>query len=115
MTYIQANIDSTWNSFVNSPAFPEYPSGHSVGSAAAATTLTALLGPIPFTDTSIVNFAHRSFSSPWDAAYEAANSRLLGGIHYPMGIEAGLEQGTCVADAVLPKVKTRRGASIQYP
>lgn len=115
VTYIKANIDANWNSFVNSPAFPEYTSGHSVGSAAAATTLTALLGPIPFTDSSTVDFPHRSFSSPWDAAYEAANSRLLGGIHYPMGIAAGLEQGTCVATAVLGKVKTRRGSSIQYP
>lgn len=114
VTYIQAHIDSTWNSFVNSPAFPEYTSGHSVGSAAAATTLTAVLGAIPFTDTSTVGFDHRSFSSPWDAAYEAANSRLLGGIHYPMGIEAGLDQGTCVAKAVLAKVKTRRGASTQF-
>ncbi|MDH5504934.1 MAG: phosphatase PAP2 family protein [Acidimicrobiia bacterium] len=115
VTYIQANIDPSWNSFVNSPAFPEYTSGHSVGSAAAATTLTAVLGPIGFIDTSITGYSPRSFSSPWEAAYEAANSRLLGGIHYPMGIAAGLDQGECVAKAVLTRVRTRRGNTRQFP
>lgn len=115
VTYIQANIDASWNSFVNSPAFPEYTSGHSVGSAAAATTLTAVLGPVGFTDTSTTGYPYRSFSSPWEAAYEAANSRLLGGIHYPMGIAAGLDQGECVAKAVMTRVRTRKGNSLQFP
>lgn len=114
VTYIQANIDPGWNSFVNSPAFPEYTSGHSVGSAAAATTLTAILGPVGFTDTSTTGYPYRSFSSPWDAAQEAANSRLLGGIHYPMAIAAGLDQGECVAKAVMTKVRTRKGVQSSF-
>lgn len=115
VTYIQANIDPAWNSFVNSPAFPEYTSGHSVGSGAAATTLTALVGATGFTDDSgLANgFAARSFSSPWDAALEAATSRLYGGIHYPMAISAGLTQGTCVATAVLGRLRTRRGLAVE--
>ncbi len=112
VTYIKANIDPAWNSFVNSPAFPEYTSGHSVGSGAAATALTALVGTVALTDDSATpnGFAPRRFSSVWEAANEAAQSRLHGGIHYPMGIEAGLEQGICVAEEVLSRVNTRRGS-----
>lgn len=50
VTYIRNHIDAGWSSFVNSPAFPEYKSGHSVGSAAAAATLTALLGEVGFVE-----------------------------------------------------------------
>ena len=35
----------------------------------------------------------RSFTSFAHAAAEAAQSRLYGGIHYPMAIAAGLDQG----------------------
>ncbi len=112
VTYIKAHIDPAWNSYVNSPAFPEYTSGHSVGSGAAAETLTTLLGTVPFTDdTGLGNgFAARSFTSVWEAAEEAAISRLYGGIHFPMGIEFGVDQGRCVARHVLARVRTRKGS-----
>lgn len=111
VTYIQRYIDPSWNSFVNSPAFPEYTSGHSVGSGAASGVLTAMFGPTTFTDTAVNFTGHtpRVFSSFASAAEEAAVSRLYGGIHYPMGIEVGLEQGQCVADTVLSRLRTRRG------
>ena len=110
VTYIKRVIDPLWSSFVNSPAFPEYTSGHSVGSGAAAETLTALLGAIPFTDnTGLVNgYPTVRFDSFWKAADEAAISRLYGGIHYPMGIEVGLTQGAAVAQKVIERAQTRR-------
>ncbi|MBT8249223.1 MAG: vanadium-dependent haloperoxidase [Acidimicrobiia bacterium] len=110
VTYIKKHIDPDWNSPVNSPAFPEYTSGHSVGSGAAAAVLTSLVGAVSFTDdTGIGNgFAPRPYSSIWDAANEAAISRLFGGIHYPMGITAGIDQGVCVAQAVMQRIKTRK-------
>ena len=44
-------MDPEWMPFLLTPPFPEYPSGHSVQSAAAATVLAAVLGdPYPFTD-----------------------------------------------------------------
>lgn len=116
VTYIRAHIDSTWSSIVNSPAFPEYTSGHSVGSGAAAAALAALLGERRFTDRSVegrviegVALQPRSFSSFAAAADEAAVSRLYGGIHYPMAIEAGLLQGREVARQVLRVARTRPG------
>jgi len=110
VTYIQRYIDPNWQSFVNSPAFPEYTSGHSVGSAAAAAALTASLGSIPFTDRSSPlskGLEPQRYGSFWEAAEEAAGSRLAGGIHYPMGIDEGITQGAAVAGKVLEVARLR--------
>lgn len=108
VTYIQRYIDPNWASSVNSPAFPEYTSGHSVGSGAAAEVLTAVFGRTRFTDTAVEFTGHtpRTFSSFAEAADEAAISRLYGGIHYPMAIENGLDQGRCVGRAVMASLRT---------
>jgi membrane-associated phospholipid phosphatase len=110
ITYVRRYIDPAWNTFINTPQFPEYTSGHSVASPAAATVLTHLLGDVPFVDNSHAarGYPARSFSSFHHAAAEAAQSRLYGGIHYPMAIAAGLAQGDQVASLVLARVQTRR-------
>lgn len=110
ITYIRRYIDPTWSSFINTPQFPEYSSGHSVASPAAAAVLTAQLGSFPFTDDShaVRNQPARHFDDFRHAAAEAAQSRLYGGIHYPMAIADGLVQGEAVGAAVLARVKTRR-------
>lgn len=109
VTYVRDHIDPAWSTFINTPQFPEYTSGHSVASAAVATSLTALLGEFPFVDDSHAprNLPARSFASYGDAAREAAQSRLFGGIHYPMGIEGGLAQGTTVGELVVERLRTR--------
>lgn len=107
ITYIQKVIDPTWNTPnitdpVPTPPFPEYPSGHSVQSAAAATVLSAVFGDVPFTDHThdALGFEPRPFPSFWAAAEEAAVSRLYGGIHYRAAVEQGLVQGRCVSERV---------------
>jgi hypothetical protein len=86
------------------PAFPEYPSGHSVQSAAAAIVLTNLFGD-NFSFTDHTHDRHdlqaRTFASFNDAAEEAALSRLYGGIHFRTAIENGLVQGRCIGESVL--------------
>ncbi len=99
VTYIQAVIDPSWTPELPTPAFPEYTSDHAVQSAAIAAVLTDLFGDnYAFTDHT--NAAHgiapRSFRSFWDAAEEAAISRLYGGIHYRAALEEGLAQGKCI-------------------
>jgi len=109
ITYIQAVIDPGWNTpnitdAVTTPPFPEYTSGHSVQSGAAATVLASVFGEgYAFTDDSHADLglAARSFTSFQAAADEAAISRLYGGIHYRSAIEQGLAQGQCVGDRVL--------------
>ncbi len=95
VTYIQKLIDSTWVPPVKTPPFPEYPSGHSVQSAAFAQVMTDMFGAVAFVDHTHdkSGLAPRSFSSFFEAAEEAAISRLYGGIHYRAAIELGLAQG----------------------
>lgn len=110
VTYINRHIDPAWSTFVNSPQFPEYTSGHSVASRAASTVLTDLLGTFGYVDDSHRDrgLPARTFTSFTQAADEAAQSRLYGGIHFPMGIENGKEHGDRVGAVVLQRLRTRR-------
>ncbi len=111
VTYLRRVQDQRWQPLIVTPPFPEYTSGHSTLSAAAATILAAKLGDREFTDSTQVPLGHRprrlkSFTA---AAQEAAISRLYGGIHYPMAIDEGLVQGRCVGNNILRRVHTRKG------
>jgi hypothetical protein len=111
VTYVQLFIDSNWApDLLPTPPFPEYPSGHSVQSSAAAGVLSKLYGSdTPFTDNTHNDrgWGPRTFKSFKAAADEAAYSRLYGGIHYRFGVLGGQVQGACVAEKVLA-LKTRR-------
>jgi hypothetical protein len=99
VTVIRAHLDPGFEPLLITPPFPEYPSGHSAQSAAAAEVLTGFFGDgFAFTDTTHDDDAlpARSFPSFWAAAEEAALSRLYGGIHFRSAIEQGLEQGRCI-------------------
>ena len=108
-TYIRKVIDPKWNALLITPPFPEYPSGHSTNSAAAALVLTSMFGEsYAFEDATPMadGLPPRKFASFADAAKEAANSRLLGGIHFRAAIERGLDQGRCIgAYAVALKMR----------
>lgn len=94
--------DDEWISLIEAPNFPEYASGHSAFSSAAATVLEATFDDTSFTHTPIhLPEITRSFSSASDAANEAALSRVYGGIHYRQGSTEGLAQGRSVAAHVL--------------
>ena len=110
VTYIRRLIDPKWEPLLTTPPFPEYPSGHSTQSAAAATVLTQLFGEdFAFRDATPVRdgMKPRDFASFWAAAEEAGISRLYGGIHFRAAIERGLEQGRCVG-AHVNALRTRR-------
>jgi hypothetical protein len=99
VTYIRRTMDPKWDSLMITPPFPEYPSGHSTQSGAAATVLTAAFGEdFAFEDRTHVadGLPGRPFPSFWAAATEAALSRLYGGIHFRSAIEQGLVQGRCI-------------------
>jgi hypothetical protein len=100
VTYIRRLIDPKWEPLLITPPFPEYPSGHSTQSAAAAAVLTKLFGEnFAFEDRTREGdgLKPRSFASFSAAASEAGISRLYGGIHFRSAIERGLAQGQCVA------------------
>lgn len=109
VTYIRELIDPDWMPLIITPPFPEFTSGHSGISAAAAQILTAFAGPTySFTDStfSIIGLPYlpRTFSSFLQAADEAGLSRLYGGIHYQNGIQAGNKQGKSIGINILSKV-----------
>ncbi|MBC7738281.1 MAG: vanadium-dependent haloperoxidase, partial [Candidatus Saccharibacteria bacterium] len=99
VTFIKAVIDPKWEPLLITPPFPEYPSGHSTQSGAAAAVLTAIFGDNhAFGDPTHEDdgIATRHFDSFRAAAAEAAISRLYGGIHFRAAIEQGLAQGDCI-------------------
>jgi hypothetical protein len=99
ITYVHRYIDDTWVIPLETPPFPEYTSGHSVQSGAAAQVLTDIFGDnYAFTDNmhlsrGDIDGSPRSFKSFYAFANEAAISRLYGGIHFRTGIEVGVDQG----------------------
>ncbi len=110
VTYIRRVIDPKWEPLLITPPFPEYPSGHSTQSGAAATVLTQCFGEnFAFTDATHVRdkIPARSFTSFWHAAEEAGISRLYGGIHFRAAIDLGLDQGRCVGEHV-NRLRTRQ-------
>src|ERR1700674_1263468 len=105
VTYIQLTIDSNWvPTLMDTPAFAEYTSGHSVQSGAAAAVLSSLFGA----HTAFIDRTHndrgwgpRNFKSFDAAAEEAALSRMYAGIHFRSAIEHGAAQGRCIGAATL--------------
>jgi hypothetical protein len=110
VSYIRRVMDPKWEPMLNTPPFPEYPSGHSTQSAASAEVLTHLFGEnFAFEDKtgSHAGLAPRSFPSFWAAAEDAGISRLYGGILLLAAIDSGLEQGRCIG-AFANALRTRR-------
>ncbi len=105
--FIRSVIDSTWEPLIPTPPFPEYPSGHSTQSAAAASVLTAVIGPVAFEDSTglSIGSAVRRFDSFRAAADEAGMSRVYGGIHFPSGNTGGQQLGRCIGDKVVERFK----------
>jgi hypothetical protein len=95
VTAIRRLIDPSWSSYIGTPPFPGYVSGHSTTSAAASTVLAAF-------------FPDRG-NELEAMAEEAAVSRLYGGIHFRSDNAAGLELGRRVGAAALKayRVSTR--------
>jgi len=107
VTVINEHIDKDWLPFLQTPPFPEYTSGHSTITAAAATVLTKLYGDNrAFQDTSDLRYIgmQRHFNSFNEAAAEASISRVYGGIHYRNSVNQGAEQGKKVGRLIIEKV-----------
>jgi hypothetical protein len=97
INFAEPNLN--WMSFIVTPPFPDYVSGHSTLSGAAATVLPLFYGTedLPFTTGSdFLPGVYRSFSTCLDAAQEAAASRLYGGIHFRSANEDGLQAGISI-------------------
>ena len=107
-TLINKYIDPSWMPILQTPPFPEYTSGHSVVSGAAAEALTTVFGDdFAFDDDTEIPYGLpvRSFKSFRAAAQEAAISRVYGGIHYNAAVYVGIDQGINVGSWVNSEVE----------
>jgi hypothetical protein len=96
-----AEPELNWMSFITTPPFPDYTSGHSTFSAAAATVIPLFFDTedLPFTTGSdFLPGVFRSFATCFDAAEEAAVSRIYGGIHFRFASEDGLQAGISIGE-----------------
>lgn len=110
VTVINDQIDRYWEPRLQTPPFPEYPSGHSTVTRSAAVMLTHLFGDnFSFQDTSDLKYIgmKRNFKSFVQAADEASISRFYGGIHYRNSVNVGAEQGKKVSEYLLGKLKIK--------
>lgn len=108
VSYIQEYIDVNWTPLIQTPPFPEWTSGHSVLSAAAATVLTEIFGDnYAFTDSTELLFDQpvRKFKSFHDAAWEVSLSRFYAGIHYLNSVTEGNKQGKFIGNQVLNRLR----------
>jgi hypothetical protein len=77
-------------SAIQTPPFPAYPSGHSTQSSAAATVLSAFFP------------AHRERLEA--LAFDAAESRIVAGVHWRFDSEVGVELGAAVGQRVVDRL-----------
>ncbi len=107
ISYIMDNIDAEWKPLIQTPPFPEFTSGHSVISAAAAEILSEIFGrTLPFVDSTekLFGFDARNFSNFHEAAMEVSLSRFYGGIHYKQSVLEGNKQGKYIAQQLMQKI-----------
>ena len=111
---INQYIDDSWAPVLQTPPFPEYSSGHSVVSGAAAEVLTQIYGEdFQFDDDTETAYGLpvRSFDSFRQASSEAALSRLYGGIHYRAAIDEGLKQGRQLGQYVVKNLNMKNNTA----
>jgi hypothetical protein len=106
ITAIQTMDDPAWKPWLDffpagTPAHPEYVSGHSTVSSAAAFVLASIFGDdTAFTIDSDVQPGTRSFPSFSAAVAEIVDARVFGGIHFRTSCMRGNAVGRGVADYV---------------
>ena len=100
--------DPTWQPLLTTPNFPEYVSGHSSFSGAAAAVLAVFYGTdyISFTiGSDAMPGVYRTFRSFSEAADEAGMSRIYGGIHFEFSnvraLATGSELGAYVSFTIM--------------
>ena len=103
VTAIRATTDPTWTPLLITPAFPEYPSGHSTVSGAAAAVLTDTFGENTAFQigSDVMLGVQRSFTSFTNATDEVKDARVFGGIHFRTACDDGDATGRAVGNYVL--------------
>lgn len=91
--------DLDWSPLFATPAHPSYAAAHATQSGAAAAVLLGLVADQAFCST--IGPDTRCFTGIGEAAEDAANSRVWGGIHWRFDVETGLAMGDSVGQWAL--------------
>ena len=105
--------DFGWNSYIVTPPYPDYTCGLPSTVGAFAGVLREFFGtdyvPFTFTASGLPPAVTRSYNSLSQAAQEAADARVFGGIHFRTGCEMGVKLGEKVGKYVSKtQLKPRR-------
>jgi hypothetical protein len=107
VSYIQGIIEPGpgWLPFIATPPHPEYPAAHAAVTGSVMQAVAKVIGEnVPVTDAIYAsppnNFPARTFPNLFAAAEDAGISRLYGGIHYRISINAGLDLAKVVGNNV---------------
>lgn len=104
ITYIQQYIDPKFNSFIATPSFPEFTSGHSFQSGTAVTILAKFLPDCKnFTDKTNskrtdIKGTPRVYSDFESLGREISISRFYGGIHFKSTLDVSFKAGQDLAN-----------------
>jgi hypothetical protein len=93
--------DPSWLSFVITPPYPDYPCGLTTNMGASAEVLRRYFGTDAISYTFTAAGITRSYSSLSQAAAEAVDARVFGGIHFRTGCEQGVRLGAQVGRFVI--------------
>lgn len=101
--------DPGWQPLLPTPAHPEYPSGHSTFSGAAATVLARVFGSdrVSFgVGCDALPGVTRRYRSFWTCAEEIGRSRIYAGIHFDSACREGLSAGRVLAEHAMKNYMT---------
>jgi len=103
--------EPTWQPFMTTPYFQEYPSAHSGTSSAAAATLASFFGDnATFTVTSAgLHDVERSFTSFRDAVAQVEDARVYAGFHFRFACDDANIMGAEVSQAVRTRLMQPAG------
>ena len=99
-----------WSPLLVTPSGPGHPSAHAAASRAAAEVLTHFLGESAFHDPGFgvparsraaAGVKKQVFESFAAAARQAGQSRVYGGVEFPMSVRSGDRLGRCIGAAVV--------------
>ena len=109
ITYIRTVLGHpTWNALFATPGHPDYSSAHTVQSTAIVAAFSSIFGNnYQFTDHQFDNIgmAPRTYNSFNAIVNEVAAARVYAGIHTRMACEAGVLEGSKVAQNIDNKLK----------
>ena len=107
-----ADGDRAWQPLLTTPAHPDYPSGHTIGSGAMAQAIRKATGLEEVTFSSALALPTGQLIRSWTSISEAENdvvgARLWAGIHFRSANEHGLELGRAIADRAVDTIMRPR-------